>query len=893
MAKQGRSFVQWVSRRVFRLPATAERTRRAVDDEIAFHLQGRVDDLIASGLARDDAIAEARRRFGDVERLRGELRTLDDRGRRRATFTDAINGVLQDVRFAVRSLIHRPAFALTAIGVLSLGIGATTAMYTVIDGVLVQPLAYRNPERLVTLYTTFPEWKGKPILGAIWDRLKTPYLVYQRLLSEGNVFEGVAGFYVHDASLAVGTEGARVMRGEATANLLQVLGVHVDQGRWFLPGEDGRGAARVAVVSHELWATRFGGEPVLGRVLKIDEEPFTVVGVLPSDFALEGDLIQNRRTAARADIWLPFGTDEQALEPGSNTMELIARLRHGVSLATAEAAVTPLMRNEKYAEKRGARLISRRDAETGAIKRPLLILFGAVGILLLITCGNIATLFLSECAMRETELRTRAVLGAGRARLARLLLTESAVIAAAGAMAGTLVGWQGSRLMLRLTPIDVPRANMVHINWRVWLFTIGIAAAVALLAGLAPVLTLLRPGDGRGGAGQRVVAGRSRLQTIVIGLQAAMSVVLIAGALSLGRSLANQHRVNPGFAAANTLIVRVDLPQSLGANVADARRAYELARDALAATPGVRHVTAASTPPLSGRTNSVSTSTAPGATSTTTAPAERMVILPDYFETLHVPVLAGRAFAASDVSGAPNVIIVSESFARRFWPDGPALGKQLRQPGGAATVVGVVGDVRNKSLDHRPEIAFYLPFAQVPARMSFLIETHGDPLALASEAQRVVWSAVPGATVSDVASMDQLMSIALAPGRYRAALASLFAVLALTLTAVGVAGLAARGVSARLPELCIRMALGATYQRMVSLVVRSGLGATAVGIAGGLLITPFISRWLGDYLFDVGARDMLSYVGTSAITAAVCVGVTLLATRRLRRADLASVLRRA
>lgn len=894
MAPQRRSFVHWVSRRVFRLPTSRERGQRAVDDELQFHLDGRIDEFIAAGMSRADAVAEVRRRFGDVDRVRRELNVFDTRMRRRATLADTLDTVVQDVRFAIRSLLRRPAFALTAVGVLALGIGATTAMYSVIDAVLIQPLPYRDPGKLVTIYTTFPQWKGKPIIGAMWDRLRTPYPDYQRLLAGQDAFEDIAGFNVNAGSLALGSESVSIMQGAATANLLAVLGTRVAQGRWFLPGEDGHGAARVAVLSHELWMSRFNGSPVVDRTVTLDEQPFTVVGILPPGFGLEGNLIQRAKTTSRADLWVPVGVDASELAEGTNILELIGRLRPGVSLVAAEAVVTSRLRGERPASTLGARLVPRQTAETGEVRRPLLVLFGAVSILLLITCGNVATLFLSECAVREPELRTRSVLGAGHLRLARLLLTESAVIAVAGASVGSLIGWQGLRVILRLAPSDVPHAEMVHVNARVWLFTIGVATIVALLAGLAPAMTLTKTPGGTGSAGARVAAGRSRLQTIVISCQAAMSVVLIAGALLLARSLANVERVNPGFSASSTLMMQVEMPHSRVATSADARRLYQLAREALVAVPGVRHVTAASVPPLSGRTNSQAISTAPAVgLSTTSASAERVVVLPDYFATLHVPLLAGRVFTEGDVAGAPPVVIVSEGFARHFWSGESALGKQLRQPNGVVTVVGIVGDVRNKSFDRAPESAFYLPFAQTTARMSFLVETRGDPLALAPTLRRAVWTVVPGATIIDVDAMDHLISRALAPGRYRAALASVFALLALMLTAVGVAGLAARGVAARLPELCIRMALGATHQRVVALVVRSGLGATIAGIAVGLMITPFTSRWLADYLFHVETRDVSSYVGTSVITAVVCAGVTILATRRLKRADLASVLRRA
>jgi predicted permease len=893
MAPPRGSFGHWLSRRVFRLPVTRDRAERAVDDELRFHVEGRVEEFIAAGMSRDAAVAEVKRRFGDVDRVRRELNVADTHRRRRASLSAMVEAVVQDLRFAARSLLRRRAFAATAVAVLAIGIGATTAMYTVLDGVLVQPLPYRDPGRLVSIYTTFPEWKGKAILSALWDRIRTPYPTYQRLLAGQQVFQDVAGFYVNDGSLSVGSEAVSVMQGAASANLLSVLGVRPLQGRWFLPGEDGPGASRLAVLSYEFWMSRFGGVPILGRTLTLDEQTFTVVGIMPAGFSREGALLQHAAPSARADVWTPVGTDPSALGGGSNTLELIGRLRPGVSLETAEAATTPLLRGDQPASKVGGRLISRREAETGDVQRPLLVLFGAVSILLLITCGNVSALFLSECAVREPELRTRSVLGAGRGRLARLLLAESAVIAVVGALVGSLIGWQGARMMLALAPRDVPHAAMVHFNARVWLFTMGVALVVALVAGLAPALTLTRPGDANRAAGARVAAGRSRLQTVVLGLQSAMSVVLIAGALLLGRSLANAHRVNPGFSAPNTLALYVATPRSTIENPAERRRLYGLTLDALVAVPGVQSVTAASAPPLSGRTNSVSTTTNPsGGVAPVSASAERVVILPNYFEVLRVPVLAGRAFNSADVDGAQRVVIVSEGFARRFWPGESALGKQLRQPNGAITVVGVVGDVRNKSLDRTPEAAYYLPLAQANGRMSFLVRTRDDPLPLARTLERAIWDAAPGVTIAEVNSMDQLIARALAPARYRAALATLFAALALVLTTVGVAGLAARSVASRLPELCIRMALGATHERVLSLVVRSGMAATFAGIVGGLLLAPFTSRRLADYLFQIDTRDVVSYAATSIITALACIGVTILATRRLRHADLASVLRR-
>jgi len=440
---------------------------------------------------------------------------------------------------------------------------------------------------------------------------------------------------------------------------------------------------------------------------------------------------------------------------------------------------------------------------------------------------------------------------------------------------------------------ELPHVEMIHMSIRVCVFAMGVAGLVAVFAGIVPAFTFTRDGTGVRASGARVAAGRSRLQTSVIAFQSAMSVVLIAGAILLGRSLVNEGRVDPGFRAERMLMMQVDIPRSLAPTSSDDRRLKLFVNDALTSLPGVSRVTAASMPPLSGRTNGQMASPRPSeAMSVSGSNVERMVIFPNYFDALRIPLVAGRRFTEQDVEDGPRVAIVSEAFARRFWPNESAVGKQFRHPNGVPTIVGVVGDVRNKSLDRAAEPVFYLPAMQANARLSFLIETRGEPLAIAAAAQRAVWTAIPGATISEVTSMERLMSRALAPGRYRATLAALFAVIALTLTAVGVAGLAARGVATRLPELCIRIALGATPRRVLALATSRGLGATLAGIVIGLAVTPFTSRWLADYLFQVPVRDATSYFATCGLTAIVCVGATLLATKRLRHADLSAVLRR-
>ena len=805
---------------------------------------------------------------------------------------DWLAEIAQDIAFATRLLRRRPAFTATVLLTLSLGIGATTAMFTVVNGVLLAPLPYREPGRLMSIYTTFPFWRGKPVVGVIWNTLQTAWPEYQQLIGKQRSFENIGALHVSNASLTVGTETNDVDLGSATANLLPVLGVGTARGRWFLPGEDGPGAPRVAVLSHELWQRRYGGNgAIVGSTVTIDEEPFTVIGVLPGGFSLAGERVE-MRVARRADLWIPVGVNPRMLTPGNQSLELIGRLRRGVSAAAALADVEPLLRGNRAPDRRGARIVPRAEHEAGALRRPLILLSGAVGLLLLITCGNVATLFLSECAVRHPELRTRAVLGAGRGRLIRLLLVESGVIAAGGAAGGLVLAWWGSRALLSRVPQELPHAAMIHVDLRVAVFVAVVAAIVALLSGIVPALTFSRSDTMRAASAGRIAGGRSRLQTSVIALQAAMSIVLLADAGLLVWSVLNEQRVAPGFGTANMLTLRVSLPSSLLRTGADSRRLNDDVTRAILALPGVTHVASTSAVPLGGRSQGQIASPRPEEKIAQSGiEVERAAVSVAYFEVLHIPILAGRSFGTQDDDAAPPVAIVSEGFARRFWPGEIAIGKQFRHPNGVATVVGIAGDVKNKTLDRAPVELFYLPTAQTSDRLAFLVETRGDPVAAATDVSRAVWTTAPGSAISDVASMDALIAHALAPARYRALLAGIFALLALVITAIGVAGLTARSVAVRLRELCIHMALGATPRAALGLAVRGGLGAVAAGVLVGVVVTPFTSRWFADYLFEASSTDLRLHVGTGGIAILICLVATLLATNPLRRADLASVLR--
>ena len=878
-------------RRVFRLPSSAERDARAVDDELRFHLEERADELIELGATRDQAVAEVRRKFGSLDAVRDELVALDRRRTRRTTMREHLEQLGQDVGFAIRTLRRRPAFAATAVMTLSLGIGATTAMFSVVDGVLLQPLPFREPGKLVTIYTTFPYWRGRAVVGPLWNTLRTPFPDYVNLIQGQRSFEAIAGFDVAGASFSTGEQTTTIVESSGTANLLPMLGVTPLIGRWFLPGEDGTTAQPLVVLSHAFWQNRFGGDSaVVGRTITVDERSLTIIGVLRPSFSLGAVRVETERRQ-HADLWVPFGLYPGRLSPNNHTMELIGRLKPNVTLAAALADIGPLLRGNRAPDRRGAALEMRSEVETSDVQRPLLLLFGSVGLLLLITCGNVAMLFLSECTVREPELRTRAVLGAGRARLIRLLLTESAVIAASGAAVGLVIGWWSTRAMIALAPTDLPHAANVGLNARVFAFAVAVGSVVALVSGAVPALTLTRR-DAARATGNRVAAGRSRLQSNVIAAQACLSVVLMTGAGLLLRSVVNEQRVDPGFRTNNVLTLRADVPSAIR-NRPDRERAFVMLTSALRALPGVERVATAMTVPLSGRVNGQAIAVPPEIKlgQPGSSESERNVVDTAFFGLMGISILAGRAFTAEDRDSSLAVGIVSEGFARRFWPNESALGKQFRSPNGVVTVVGIAADVRNKTLTRQPEQLYYRPRTQDGTASTFLIRTRGDPAALASAAERLIWDMIPGTTVYEVTTLDALFDRALAPGRFRMLLAGIFASLALLLTAVGLAGLTARSVSSRLRELCIRMALGATRRRALTAALSGGVGAVIAGLVAGAVAAPFTARLLSEYLYGISPRDLLTYAATILVALATCSLATIAAARRLREADLATVLR--
>jgi putative ABC transport system permease protein len=804
---------------------------------------------------------------------------------------------LADFQQALRYAARKRALAILTIGMLAVGIGATTAMFTVLDGVLWRDLPYRNPSRLVTVWQTFPHWRGNAALDTMWNRIALSYSEYRRVAALRDDFDDVAGAYWWQGVRWTGRgDPIEVSVARGGASLLPLLGIEPALGRWFLPGEEGPSAPPLAVLSHQLWVERFGSDPqALGATIDLEGRPFVVVGVLPAAFPFVS-LSPFARPADRAAIWTPIGSWPSDLIEGSQNYEVIARLRPGVSLERARLDAARVIRGDRSPAQHDAVVTARQSAEIGDVSTPLLALLAAAIALLAITCGNLAALLLGEGVAREAEIRTRLAIGASPARIVRQLVAESTILALAGSLAGVAIAVGLSKALVALAPVELPHANQIGISVRVLVLSLLTACAAAVAFGLAPALSLARLG--RGGASSRTISRRrSRLQQVLITGQIALSGLLLLASGVLARTLFVETRTPPGFAT-NQLLV-IPLNRSSRASSRDdagaTQRFYDDVMARLRALPGVDGVTATSNAPIAGSGGQWAISIDPAVKLSSTSPSvQHDEILPGFFERMGLRLLAGRSVTEDDRPGTPLVAVVNETMARQFWPTESAIGKVFLAPnGGVRTVVGIVADIRERGLARAPLATFYGTVRQVPTSHQFvLVRTHGDPLAMAEPARKAIWSVDAQLPVGQMSTMERIVHESLAPERYRATLVAFFAIAAAMMTAVGIAGVAMRAVASQLRELCIRMAIGATPHRVVRLVVVRYLRVALIGLAGAGALSAVALRLVTAYLVGVTARDPLTFTTVTALVL-VMVGVAAwLPARRLHDASLARELAR-
>ena len=801
-----------------------------------------------------------------------------------------MQAALHDIRYAVRTLRRRPAYATLAIITLALGIGAATTIYSVVDGVLLEPLPYRDSHRLVAVYRTFPKWREQEALSARWNRILFSYPAYRDWQARQTSFESVGGWASAQRTLTGTGAAEQVSVVRATPSLLGVLDVRPALGRVFVRGEDAPGA-RVAMISHEMWLTRFGGEPTaIGATIRLDDVPYEIVGVLPRGLDL-------RNRGHPDPIWIPAGGEPVDTRPGSTEYLALGRLRATVAIERASEETARLVAASSPPDPIGARLAVWQHEITRGARRPLFLLLGASVVLLLLACVNVATLMLGEASGRAGEFATRAALGAGRARVARQLAIESLVVAAAGVALGALIAQLGMRVLVALTPGDVPRLGQVGLDGRVLLVACGVGVVTALLFGLAPGVSLLRasPADLLGSTARTTRRHEPWVLRALVATQVALSCLLLVGAALLGQSLRRIGAVDPGFASSRLVLVELGLTGGRPAASAEATTLfYEEAARRIAAIPGVERAVVGSAVPFSGggSSSTFAIEGRPLPAGANGIEARRSHVLPGFLETLGVRLIAGRVIDDRDRAGSPLAALVNETMARRFWPGDRAVGKRIGFGDTWLTVVGVVSDVKHASLGDTTRITVYLPARQQSTPyLTLLLRTRLDAAALAPVIRRTIATLDPSVPVTRVDAMPELVSRSFAGERFRALLIGLFAALAAALAAIGIYGVTARAVARQRREIGIRMALGSSGSRVVALFVRRTGVAVALGTAVGLAGAFAASRFLAPYLFATNPTDPILYAGASALLGATALAAAWLPARTAASANPATVLR--
>jgi putative ABC transport system permease protein len=773
-----------------------------------------------------------------------------------------------------------------------LGIGAATAIYTVVDGILFRPLPFRDADRLISVWSTYPHWRGDPILGRIWDHITLSIPEYREWRGGQTSFSEVAITGSLSRSLGDGSSREIVPLTAASASLLDVLGVKPVLGRFFLPEEDVVGGARVTVLSYENWQTRYGADPhVLGRAVRFDDGSYTIVGVLPKGLSLS-------HGKPTDPFWLPVGQDSaNANERSNHSYPALGRIKPGVSLAAASAEAERLIRGEQKPERHGMRLQSWQADQTREVRRPLLLLFGAAALLLLIACVNVATLLLGEVAARRQELAARVAMGASRARVLRQLLTEGLVLAGAGALLGAAFAWAGTQLLVALAPARLPGLPDVHMDLRVLAFAMAAALLTGIAIGLAPGLTLAEAGPAdilRGATGQSA-RGRGRLQTTLIAVECSLSVILLVAAGLLSRSLAKLTAVDPGLRTENVLSVRVSVGRAVARDEERLRRFYTAVAERIRALPGVAGVTATSQAPFGGGWSSSSFEKEGEIASTdqdrVRHEAQQRTTLPGYFKEMGIPVLAGRAYDQRDVLGTPLVLVINQTLARRDWPNESPLGKRIKWQGKVREVIGIVGDSKFATLATGYEAMLYAPVAQQAGGLSFLVRGRQDPRPLLNVLRAEISAVEPNAVVTGSDLLSEQVKRSFAEERYRAVLIVLFGAIAALLAAVGMYGVTSRAVARRTREIGIRTALGAQARSVTGLMIRQSLAGVVIGAGAGLLGSLLVARYLGQFLFGIKPTDPLTYAAMLGLLSLVTVAASWLPARRAGKVEPAVALR--
>ncbi|HUQ79837.1 MAG TPA: ABC transporter permease [Gemmatimonadaceae bacterium] len=892
----------WIQRVVFGLRTLFNRgaVEREIDDELRFHLDMEAASRERGGSNADAARTDAARLFGGVERTKDDLR--DARG------GNGFENTVKDVRYAVRALRRNPGFTSVAILTLALGIGANTALFSVVNGVLLRPLPYSESDRLVSIRNVWGE--NRDPLAARRSISPAEYFDYRDRLT---AFEAFGVYALASVSLTGDGEPERLSAAAMTASIFPTLRVTPALGRVFAESEDVPGV-NVAMLGHGLWQRRFAGSrDVIGRSILINGEATTVVGVMPEGFRLPEQLSET----SPAELFVPLGMSRDSVTiRGSHFLSGIARLKRGLTPAQGSADVAAVARRfpveypSDYPAKMNfeAGALPLLDSVVGQVRPTLVVLLGAVGFVLLIACANVASLLLSRTESRRREMAVRTALGAARGRLLRQLLVESVVLSLTGGVVGVALASVGTRLLVALRPPNIPRLDDVGVDLRVLLFALAASSIVGVLFGLLPAIhatrldvqTMLREG-GRGNS----AGGRQGARRALVIAEVAIALVLLVGAGLITRSFVQLMSVDPGYRVDHVLTVPIDLP---GARYPDANRVITFYRELgrrVGALPGVTAAGGVAGVPLVASRGdlSIDIEGRPVAPGEQKRRADWQVVTPGYFKAIGMRLVRGRAIEETDLENAPGVVVINETLAKKYWPNDDPIGKRFKLGGGAGpgmvSIIGVVADVRQSSLSATPDPEMYLAHTQfrfwgggrILSSLYLVLRTSGDPSAMSRVVRGEISALDRQLPVGEFRTMEDVRGESVSQPRFLMFLFSTFSVVALAIAVIGIYGVIAYGVAQRRKEIGIRVALGARPSSVAGMIVKQGIGLAVAGIVVGLALAFALTRFLAGFLFAVTPTDPITLVTVVLSLGAAALLASFIPARRATRTDPVEVLR--
>ena len=790
--------------------------------------------------------------------------------------------LFRDIRYGIRSLSKRPGFTAVALIALALGIGANTAIFSLVNAVLLRPLPFAEPDRLVWMWGNIRNGGNRASVSPL------DFLDYRK---QNTTFEEFAATFTVPLALNLTGSGEpeRLSAAGVTGNYFQAMGVKPALGRTFLLENESPGRDQVAVLSYALWQKRFGGDPaILNKTVTLNGKTCEVLGVMPKDFSFP----------QAAELWIPINFDiaPEMKQRKAHFLRPIGKLKAGVTLAQAQADTDAVARRleEQYPDtNRGwnLRLVSLRERLVGNTRPTLFILFGVVGFVLLIACANVANLLLVRAAARQKEIALRRALGAGRFRIVRQMITESVLLALLGGTLGTLLAMWGVDLLVAVSAGNIPPTAQVRIDATVLGFTLLISVLTGLLFGLVPALRTmhlnlsesLKEGGRSGSEGAR----RNLTRSVLVVFESAVAVVLLISAGLLIRSLIQLQNTKPGFDAHNVLTMRVDLPDKKYREGENAANFFKELETRIGGLPGVESVGLVSELPLSGQPNDMpyTVEGRPPVTMDQAFDDDFRRVNTQYFRALRIPLLRGRNFTEQEVRQGAKVVVISELLAQQVFPNEEPLGKRLVMMMGNQPfeILGIVGDIRHRALESQPLAAMYLPMYET--KMNLVIRTQGNPTNITGAVRKQVQTIDADQPVAAVRTMEQWLDTAVAAPRYRTSLLALFALVALVLAATGIYGVMSYSVTQRTHEIGVRMALGARPLDVLKLIVRQGMVLVVIGVGIGLAGAVALTRVMSSLLFGVGAKDPITFVSVATLLTIVAFVACYIPARRATKVD--------